>query len=231
MLTGRHSSQNLHFVSKFVSLQKVLYPSILLPSLPTITCHFSQHPFHFSQHTSPYHVNPSTSSHFTTSPPIMSSHPADTTPFFKAVQSRRTIHALEHSSPISDARIQEIVKETVKHVPSAFNSQTARLVVVLNKEHTKLWEIIIEVYKLMLPADKFEYAKGRLEGFRKAYGTVCRSASAPIDVSRKACYFGLCCGGVLTARSCPSGPFLRRHLRNPHESGEIQGLRRQVPSM
>ena len=46
------------------------------------------------------------------------------------------------------------------------------MVIVLKEKHEELWDAIMEIYKVQLPAEKFEHAKGRMEGFRKAYGTV-----------------------------------------------------------
>ena len=97
---------------------------------------------------------------------------ADSKNFLDATESRRTYYQLTNESTISDARIKELVAHTIKHVPSAFNSQTTRMVVVLKEKHEELWDAIMEVYKVQLPADKFEHAKGRMVGFRKAYGTV-----------------------------------------------------------
>lgn len=97
---------------------------------------------------------------------------ADSKDFLDATKSRRSLYQLTNESTISDARINELVTHTIKHVPSAFNSQTTRLVVVLKEKHEELWDAILEVYKVQLPADKFEHLKGRVEGFRKAYGTV-----------------------------------------------------------
>ncbi|KAK0511617.1 hypothetical protein JMJ35_006190 [Cladonia borealis] len=97
---------------------------------------------------------------------------ADTKPFFAAVESRRTIYPLKNESPISDERIKEIVTAAVKHAPSAFNSQTGRVVLVLKKEHVRLWEAIMEVYKAMLPEEKYKGAKERFDMFKAAYGTV-----------------------------------------------------------
>ena len=97
---------------------------------------------------------------------------ADKMKFFQAVKNRRTIYSLENKSTIPDSRIEEVVTETIKHVPSSFNSQTCRMVVVLNKEHPKLWDMITDVYKNMLPPETFEHAKGRFEMFKNAYGTV-----------------------------------------------------------
>ncbi|CAD6564916.1 MAG: hypothetical protein ASARMPREDX12_004500 [Alectoria sarmentosa] len=97
---------------------------------------------------------------------------ADSKDFLNATETRRTNYQLTNESTISDARIKELVAHVIKHVPSAFNSQTSRMVVVLKEKHEELWDAIMEVYKVQLPADKFEHAKGRMDGFRKAYGTV-----------------------------------------------------------
>ena len=97
---------------------------------------------------------------------------ADSKSFVDATESRRTFYQLTNESTIPDARIKELVTHAIKHTPSAFNSQTTRVVVVLKEKHEELWDAIMEVYKVQLPAEKFEHAKGRMTGFRAAYGTV-----------------------------------------------------------
>ena len=97
---------------------------------------------------------------------------ADSKSFFAATEARRTFYQLTNESTIPDARIHDLIAHTIKHTPSAFNSQTTRLVVVLKDKHAELWDAVMHVYQVQLPADKFEHAKGRMEGFRKAYGTV-----------------------------------------------------------
>ena len=112
------------------------------------------------------HTNPQRQ--FTTTSSVMA-HSKD---FLTVTESRRSLYQLTNESTISDARIKELVVHTIKHVPSSFNSQTTRLVVVLKEKHEELWDAILEVYKVQLPADKFEHLKGRVVGFRNAYGTV-----------------------------------------------------------
>lgn len=97
---------------------------------------------------------------------------ASTKSFAEAVKDRRTYYALSNESTIPDSRVQEIVKDAVLHTPSAFNSQTSRVVVLLGDEHVKTWDIIAEVYKQQLPEEKFNQANKRFVGFRAAYGTV-----------------------------------------------------------
>ncbi|KAI4113411.1 MAG: hypothetical protein LQ345_005604 [Seirophora villosa] len=97
---------------------------------------------------------------------------ASTKPFFTAVKDRRTYYGLSAECPIPDARIREIVEYAILHVPSAFNSQTTRAVVLLGDEHRKMWDVTAEVYQQQLPAHKFESANKRFQGFRKGYGTI-----------------------------------------------------------
>ncbi|EXJ83342.1 hypothetical protein A1O1_06963 [Capronia coronata CBS 617.96] len=92
--------------------------------------------------------------------------------FLDAVKARRTIYALKHESPIPDSKIQEIVKQTILHVPSSFNSQSTRIVVLLGDDHTHLWEEIVKpAVKAVAPAEAWPQSEQRLNGFKNAYGT------------------------------------------------------------
>lgn len=44
--------------------------------------------------------------------------------FSEALKQRRTYYSITNQSPISDQEIECIVNMTVRHVPSAFNSQS-----------------------------------------------------------------------------------------------------------
>lgn len=92
--------------------------------------------------------------------------------FLTAVRERRSMYAISKKSPISDERILEIVEDAVKHVPSAFNSQSTRVVVLLAAQHDKLWDITTDILKAIVPADQFESTKQRMDGFRNGYGTI-----------------------------------------------------------
>ncbi|KAK5170273.1 putative nitroreductase [Saxophila tyrrhenica] len=92
--------------------------------------------------------------------------------FKEAVQNRRSIYQLTKKSPISDDRIKEILSTAVNDVPSSFNSQSTRLVVLLKEEHTKFWQIVMDILKGIVPEDSWEHTGNRLNGFMNAYGTV-----------------------------------------------------------
>jgi predicted oxidoreductase (fatty acid repression mutant protein) len=65
--------------------------------------------------------------------------------FFDAVKERRTYYQLNKESPISDKQITDIAEKAILHVPSSFNSQSTRLVVLLNKDHEQFWDFVLEV--------------------------------------------------------------------------------------
>ncbi|RAL64182.1 hypothetical protein DID88_002075 [Monilinia fructigena] len=94
------------------------------------------------------------------------------TQFIELLKARRTIYGLEAKSPIPDSKIQEIVEQAILHVPSSFNSQSTRVVLLFKGEHEKLWNITEEVLKGVVPADQFEATAQRIGGFRNGYGTV-----------------------------------------------------------
>ncbi|THV53442.1 hypothetical protein BGAL_0050g00090 [Botrytis galanthina] len=94
------------------------------------------------------------------------------TQFIDLLKARRTIYALSNKSTIPDSKIQEIVEQAVLHVPSSFNSQSTRVVLLLKGEHEKLWDITKEVLKGVVPEAQFEGTAKRIDGFRAGYGTV-----------------------------------------------------------
>ena len=103
-------------------------------------------------------------------------------PFLEAVKNRRTYYQLKKESPISDAKIQEIVTEALLHVPSSFNSQSTRIVILLKEEHVKLWDIAKDVLKAIVPAEQYSGTEQKLNGFQAAYGSV----SSPIPFNSPA---------------------------------------------
>lgn len=92
--------------------------------------------------------------------------------FLSAVRNRRTIYALGKESPVSDERIQEIVGQAVLHTPSAFNSQSARVLVLLGAQHDKLWDITMEALRKIVPADQVSSTEQRIQSFKTGYGSV-----------------------------------------------------------
>ncbi|KAK5136717.1 hypothetical protein LTR08_002370 [Meristemomyces frigidus] len=92
--------------------------------------------------------------------------------FTAAAKHRRTIYSLNKKAPIDDKKIEEIARIAIKDVPSSFNSQSARMVVLVKGEHDKFWDIVTEILKVHVPEAKWEHTGQRLKGFKNAYGTI-----------------------------------------------------------
>ncbi|RSH80539.1 uncharacterized protein EHS24_009120 [Apiotrichum porosum] len=94
-------------------------------------------------------------------------------PFLNALEVRRSQYALSNKASISDAKIEEIVQRAVTHVPSSYNTQTSRAVVVLGEKNVQLWDALWEAHKANLPAELQETFKGKFDGsYKTGYGTI-----------------------------------------------------------
>ena len=89
-----------------------------------------------------------------------------------AVANRRTMYKLTKKSTISDNKIKEIVTAAITNVPSSFNAQSTRLVVLLKEEHDKFWDIVRDALHAIVAEDKWERTANRIAGFRNSYGSV-----------------------------------------------------------
>lgn len=95
------------------------------------------------------------------------------TAYWDAIKNRRTFYALEKEQVTSDERIRELVGEAVRHVPSSFNSQSSRVLILLGSEHDRLWDITKAELRKIVPAETFAATQQKIDGaFRSGYGTV-----------------------------------------------------------
>ncbi|KAF3770644.1 Nitroreductase [Cryphonectria parasitica EP155] len=85
---------------------------------------------------------------------------------------RRSYYPLSKDLTITPARVQEIVKDLLDQVPSSFNSQSNRVVVLFGAEHEKLWDFATEILKAIVPEDQWEGTAKKMALFKGAAGTV-----------------------------------------------------------
>ncbi|KAF4453166.1 nitroreductase family protein [Fusarium austroafricanum] len=88
------------------------------------------------------------------------------------VKHRRSYYALSKQLTISHSRIDQIVKDSLLHVPSSFNSQSTRVAVLFDTEHDKLWDIVTEVLRKKVPEARWEPTGKKMNRFKQAGGTV-----------------------------------------------------------
>ena len=96
--------------------------------------------------------------------------------FLKALENRRSIYALGKKVANEEEAINTI-KEAVRFSPTAFNSQTTRVLIVTGSSQEKLWGEIVatdlkaEMDRQGVPANVFEGTKAKLDSFKAAFGT------------------------------------------------------------
>lgn len=93
--------------------------------------------------------------------------------FVDALKNRRSHYAIAPKSPISDKEIENIVETVLTYVPSAFNSQTTRMVLLLGENHLKLWSIVKETLRNMVTSKDFAQTEAKINNsFASGYGTI-----------------------------------------------------------
>ena len=69
--------------------------------------------------------------------------------------------------------IEEIIDFAVTHVPSAFNSQSTRVVLLLGDNHRKLWQIVKNTLWKIVTPEAFKNTEAKIDhSFASGYGTV-----------------------------------------------------------
>lgn len=93
--------------------------------------------------------------------------------FKQALENRRTYYAIGSESPVSDEKIEEVVQFAVKHVPSSFNSQSTRVVLLLGENHKRLWTITKDILRKIVPAEAFKTTEDKINNcFLAGHGTI-----------------------------------------------------------
>ena len=86
--------------------------------------------------------------------------------FKEALKARRTFYRIQNKSTLSDKEIRDLIRFAVEFVPSAFNSQTTRVVLLTGKAHEK-------VLRKRVPAEVFGKTEEKIDGcFACGYGTI-----------------------------------------------------------
>ncbi|MDF2985004.1 MAG: nitroreductase-like oxidoreductase [Eubacterium sp.] len=92
--------------------------------------------------------------------------------FYNALKDRRTYYGISKEATVSDDRIQEVINDAVMHTPTAFNSQSGRVIVLFGQNHDKLWDIAKEELRKIVPAENFSSTEEKINSFKSGYGTV-----------------------------------------------------------
>lgn len=93
--------------------------------------------------------------------------------FNQLQQTRRSIYAIGKNVNLSKDSLTALIKQTVRETPSSFNSQSSRVVVLFGEQHEKLWNIVLDTLRKIVPADAFEATETKVNNsFKAGFGTV-----------------------------------------------------------
>lgn len=87
-------------------------------------------------------------------------------------QKRRSCYALTNQIPLTQEQLLALVQEAVKQAPSAFNSQSARVLVLLGDKHHVFWQIVAQALQKIVPPENWPKTQEKINSFDRAFGTL-----------------------------------------------------------
>lgn len=92
--------------------------------------------------------------------------------FFESLKKRRSIYAIDKQVELKKESILEVIEEAVRFTPSAFNSESQRVVLLFDKKHDEFWEMVKAQIKKVVKPEDFPKSEEKINGFKNGYGTV-----------------------------------------------------------
>ena len=93
--------------------------------------------------------------------------------FVEAVAHRRSYYHLDSRAMVDDNLVVGLMDELLTTMPSPFNVQSARMVLLLDEQHHELWRIVLDTLEHITPPERFERTKQKVErAFMAGHGTI-----------------------------------------------------------
>ena len=92
-------------------------------------------------------------------------------PLLQSAEMRRSVYALDKNLPLSRRETEDLAGHVLRHTPSAFNSQSARIVLLFGEEHEALWDIVRDTVRPLTREERWPETSRKIGGFRAAAGT------------------------------------------------------------
>ena len=92
--------------------------------------------------------------------------------FFASLKNRRSIYAIDKQVEVKKEDILKVVEEALKFTPSAFNSESQRIVLLFEEKHDEFWEMVKAAIKRVVKPEDFSKSEEKINGFKSGFGTV-----------------------------------------------------------
>ena len=89
--------------------------------------------------------------------------------FIEMIKNRRSVYGLNKNLPVFEDKIFDLVRDSVRYVPDAFDMKSQRVIVVVGDAHEKFWN---RVYDELVRATGGPIPRERLDSFAAAAGTI-----------------------------------------------------------
>ncbi len=89
--------------------------------------------------------------------------------FFNMLKNRRSVYGLNKNLPVFKDKVFDLVRDSVRYVPDAFDMKSQRVIVVVDDAHEKFWDA---VYDELVRATGNPIPRERLDSFAAAAGTI-----------------------------------------------------------
>lgn len=93
--------------------------------------------------------------------------------FIDAIAKRRSYYHLSDSKIVDDNTIIALVDKLLLTMPSPFNVQSTRIVLLFGEQHREFWHLLMGILSNMLSPERFEQSSRKIESaFMSGCGTI-----------------------------------------------------------
>ncbi|WP_029655443.1 nitroreductase family protein [Marinobacter daepoensis] len=93
--------------------------------------------------------------------------------FLDMMEQRRSIYRLNRNVTTPPETLTRLIKAVVKQTPSAFNSQSTRVVVLFGEHHQTFWELVKSALAQRVPEKDYPKTEAKIDdSFASGMGTV-----------------------------------------------------------
>ena len=93
--------------------------------------------------------------------------------FIDAIAKRRSYYHLSDSKIVDDNTIIALVDKLLLTMPTPFNVQSTRIVLLFNEQHREFWHLLMGILRNMLSPERFEQSSRKIESaFMSGCGTI-----------------------------------------------------------
>lgn len=97
---------------------------------------------------------------------------AQSATFLEQLAQRRTIYRIGKNVSQQPQALDQTIRQAVRLSPSAFNSQSSRVVNLFGQAHQDFWDMVKEKLRQIVPAENFQATSDKIDSFAAGFATV-----------------------------------------------------------